>query len=105
MREDANHRADVERMLAQAYQRWQVLEPSELWHEKVVKAIRAERASPQVIRFRAEARIAWRGALATAAAAVLVAAVGLWIMPSDAQLAWEFQQDGALSAWALQTGE
>jgi hypothetical protein len=92
-------------MLAEAYQRRQVPEPSGLWHEKVMQAIRAERGSPQVVRLRAEARIAWHGALATAAAAVLVAVAGLRVMPSDAQLAWEFQQDGVLSAWVLQTGE
>ena len=105
MRKDSDNQADVERMLAEAYRRRQVPEPSDPWREKVMQAIRAEPGGPQVIRLRAEARIAWWGALATAAAAVLVAAVGLWVMPSDARLAWEFQQDGARTAWVLQTGE
>ena len=105
MRRDSNHRVDVERMLAGAYRRRQVPEPSGLWCEKVMQAIRAEQGGPQVVRLRVEARIAWRGALATVAAAVIVAAVGLWVMPSDAQLAWDLQQDSVLSAWVLQTGE
>jgi hypothetical protein len=92
-------------MLADLCQHRHVPEPSGLWCEKVMQAIRGEQGSPQVIRFRAEARMAWRGALATAAAAVIVAAAGLWVMPSDAQLAWDLQQDSVLSAWVLQTGE
>jgi len=70
-----------------------------------MQAIRAERDGPQVIRLRAEARTAWRLALATAVAAVIVAAVGIWVLPSDGQLAWEIEQNGALSAWAWQAGE
>jgi hypothetical protein len=105
MREDADRHVDIEQILAEACQRGPLPEPSERWHEKVMEAIRTERAGPQILRFRAEARMAWRGALAAAAAAVIVAAVGLWARPSDARLAWELQQDSTLSAWALQTGE
>jgi hypothetical protein len=95
----------VERMLTEAYENRLVPEASDLWHEKVMQAIRAEPSVPQVVPLRMQARIAWRVALATAAAAVIVTAVGLRVMPSDTQLAWELQRDGVLSEWVLQTGE
>jgi len=95
----------VERMLAEAYQNRLVPEPSDLWHEKVMQAIRAEPSVPQVVALRVQAGIAWRAALVTAAAAVIVTAVELWVMPSDTRLAWELQRDGVLSEWVLQTGE
>ncbi|HON90351.1 MAG TPA: hypothetical protein PLT20_07995 [Sedimentisphaerales bacterium] len=96
---------DVERMLDEARQRQQTPAPPDSWPEKVMQAIRTERDAPQVIRFRVEARTAWRTALATAAAAVIVAAAGIWMLPSDGQLAWEIEQNDALSAWAWQAGE
>ncbi len=105
MRREAKHRVDIEQMLAVAWRHGRTPKPPVPWCEELMAAIRAEPGGPQVVRFRAEARMAWRGALVTAAAAVLVAAAGLWLMPSDAQLARNFQQDSALSAWVLQTGE
>ena len=105
MRKGENHRVEVEQMLAAAWRQRPTLEPSAAWCAKVMQAIRAEPGGPQAVRFRVEAGMAWRGALVTAAAAVLVAAVGLWLLPSDAQLARDFQQDSALSAWVLRTGE
>jgi len=105
MRIGKNKTGRVERMLAEAYENRLVPEVSDLWHEKVMQTIRAEPSVPQVVPLRMQARIAWRAALATAAAAVIVTAVGLRVMPSDARLAWELQRDGVLSEWVLQTGE
>lgn len=101
---NTKHRIDIEQMQVVVWRRWRTPKPAVPWCEKLMEAIRAEPGGPQVVRFRAEARLAWRGALVTAAAAVLVAAAGLWLMPSDAQLARDVQQDSILSAWVLQTG-
>lgn len=95
----------IERVLAEAYRRRPVPEPGELWHERVMQAIRAEPVSVQVIRLGAEARTAWRVAGLATAAAVVMAWVGISTVPSGARLAWELQQDGPVSGWALQTGE
>jgi len=105
MKQDRDRQERIERALAGAWKAWSVLEPSEAWHEEVMLAIRAEPCLPQVVPLITQVRLAWRAACVTAAAAIVVAVVGYWIMPSDAQLAGQLQRDGIWSQWILQTGE
>ena len=105
MKRDRDREERIERALAEAWRVRSVPEPSDVWHQKVVQAIRAEPRVAQVVPFVMQIRLAWRAACVTAAAAIIVAAVGYWVMPSDARLAWQLQRDGIWSEWVLQTGE
>jgi len=104
MKADKDKRDRVEQALAEAY-RWQRTSgPSEAWHKGVMENIRAQSA-PNTVVFPIKARIAWYAACTAAAVAVVVAAVGVLVVPSDGRLAWQLQQDGVMSEWVLQTGE
>jgi hypothetical protein len=105
MRKKRHTEESMERMLAAAYRDQPVPEPSEQWHQKVMQAVRAEGGVISMVRSRPEAQIIWRAAWVAAAAAVIMTILGFWMMPSDARLAWQFQQEGAVSAWLLQVGE
>ena len=105
MKQDRERYNRVERALAEQWRTWSVPEPSAAWHKEVMRAIRAEPGIPRVVSLAVQVRLAWRAACVTAAAALVVAVVGYWIMPSDAQLAGQLARDGIWSQWALQTGE
>ncbi len=104
MKADKDKSERVEQALAEAYRRQRTSGPSEAWHKGVMENIRAESA-PSAVVFPIEARTAWYAACTAAAAAVIVVAVVVLVMPSDARLAWQLQQDGVMSEWILQTGE
>jgi hypothetical protein len=104
MKADKDKSDRVEQALAEAYRRQRTSGPSEAWHKDVMENIQAQSA-PNTVVFPIEVRTAWYAACTAAAAAVIAVAVGVLVMPSDARLAWQLQQDGVVSEWILQTGE
>jgi hypothetical protein len=105
MRKKTRGEESIEQTLAAAYRSQPAPEPSERWHQQVMQAVRAQGGVISVVPIRLESRIVWRAACVAAAAAVIMAILGFWVMPSDARLAWQFQREGVVSAWLLQIGE
>ena len=105
MKEKRHNGEWIDRTLADAFRSRPVPEPSEQWHQRVMQAVRAQRGIISIIPVRPESRIAWRAACVAAAAAVIMAILGFWVIPSNDRLAWQFQREGVVSAWLLQIGE
>jgi hypothetical protein len=106
MKEKRHSEESIEQALAAAYRGQPAPEPSEQWHQRVMQAVRVQGGVLSVMPIRlVESRIVWRAACVAAAAAVIMAILGFWVMPSDARLAWQFQREGVASAWLLQVGE
>jgi hypothetical protein len=105
MRKKRHGEESIERLLATAYRNQPSPEPSELWHQRVMQAVRGQGSVLSIIPTRPEMRIVWRAACVAVAAAIIMAVLGFWILPSDARLAWQFQREGAVSAWLLQMGD
>lgn len=96
----------LEQAMAETWREQSTPEPSEAWHASVMAAIAVEKPiGPRILPATIQIGLAWRAACVTAAAAIVVTAVGLWITPSDARLAWQLQRDGAGSEWALLMGD
>jgi hypothetical protein len=95
----------VERMLAATYRSRTPPEPSEQWHQGVMRAIRAQGAVPSILPLQLESRMFWRAAAVAAAVAAILAISSFWTLPSDARLALQSQQEDAVSAWLLQIGD
>ena len=91
--------------LATAYRNQSGPEPTEQWHQRAMQAVRAQRNILSIIPIRPESKIVWRAACVAAAAAIIMAVLGYWTLPSDARLAWQFQREGVASAWLLQMGD
>ncbi len=95
----------IERMLKNAYRSQPVPEPSEQWHLGVMRAVRGQGRILSLAPVQIESRVAWHAAYVAIAAAIIMAILGLWTLPSDARLASQFQGEGTASAWLLHVGD
>lgn len=103
---DAKNKQDrIMRGLAVAYRARTTSRPSAQWHKQVMAAIRNEVVPDRPLQAYPGARLHWYAAGVAACMACVVTVWGLYTVPSKAQLAWELQRDGAVSAWLLETGD
>lgn len=105
MKKERHNEESIEQMLATAYRGQLAPEPSERWQQRVMQAIRTQGSVISIVPIWPGSRIVWRVACVAAAAAIIIAVLGFWMLPSDARLAWQFQREGVVSAWLLQMGD
>jgi hypothetical protein len=94
----------IERALRDAFLLQPLSAPSEAWHAEVLARVRAEVRNPATLSLFPIDRIAWRIAILAAAAAVIVSFIGYERMPSEGQLAWEWNEGGCVMEWLTHAG-
>jgi hypothetical protein len=92
----------IEEVLGKAFRDQPVRSPSETWYDEVMANVRTE-SGRAVIHFPAPERVVWRISWAAAAAALVVACVGVSTSRSESELAWQLQRAGAYAEWILDT--
>lgn len=104
MKQNQDRVERIERALRNAFLLQPTLAPSEAWHAEVMTRVRAETRQPEMIAFFPIDRIVWRSAILAAAAAVIVSVLGYERMPTEGQLAWEWNEGGCVMEWLTQAG-